>query len=483
MIEKRVSNLLQIEYEKMLLVYDTEDFLSFCDYLLMLRSNDYTVFFYDDIERFRYNYEAQIRGKDTKCAVIVNTSIYVPTDIKKAFTEVVLSLNTLYPKMDADVLRKHFRDLGLIDCSYDEFEKNCLKGTETESFINSVSFSDKNIKDYIRKQEEQIKESIATGPSYSDWIKIARQNAQLERYACLCRYERDQKFIDDAFKNFIVNGYQKLSGVVSTLAPSIVPKIMDKVANGEKVALIVADGMSMFDFEILSDHLNVFDYSVGGSFAMIPTITSISRQALLAGKYPQQLEDPFSLAKEESGFYSAALERGYKKEQCFYGRGYDAEPNSMTKIAAIIINDIDDMVHGQHQGRLGMYNDVKLWAEKGCLIALIEKLLQNGFKVYLTADHGNTHCIGEGSFKKSGVETETKSKRMVVLKDFADVSDDLSSRTFNYPGYYMNKNFKYRICNARTSFDNKAEDVMTHGGISLEEVIVPFVEIRRRING
>ncbi|MBR6050057.1 MAG: PglZ domain-containing protein, partial [Clostridia bacterium] len=91
--------------------------------------------------------------------------------------------------------------------------------------------------------------------------------------------------------------------------------------------------------------------------------------------------------------------------------------------------------------------------------------------------------IGEGSFKKSGVETETKSKRMVVLKDFADVSDDLCNRTFNYPGYYMNKNFKYRICNDRTSFDNKGEDVMTHGGISLEEVIVPFVEIRRKING
>ena len=69
---------------------------------------------------------------------------------------------------------------------------------------------------------------------------------------------------------------------------------------------------------------------------------------------------------------------------------------------------------------------------------------------------------------------------MVVLKDFADVSADLEERTFEYPGYYMDKSYRYRICNGRTSFDNKNEDVMTHGGITLEEVIVPFVEVRKK---
>ena len=256
--------------------------------------------------------------------------------------------------------------------------------------------------------------------------------------------------------------------------------MIDRIATGEKVALVVADGMSMFDFEILSEYMDSLDYSLGGSFAMIPTITSISRQALLAGKYPQQLENPFSLAKEESGFYATAQERGYTKAQCFYGRGYDSEPGSMVKFAAIIINDIDDMVHGQRQGRMGMYNDVTLWAKQGKLQSLLLQLLNKGFRVYLTADHGNTHCVGKGSVKKLGVETETKSKRMVVLKDFADVSADLEERTFEYSGYYMDKNYQYRICNGRTSFDNKNEDVMTHGGISLEEVIVPFVEVRKK---
>ena len=480
MREQRVRKILQIEYEKRLLIYDTENFASCFDYALMLMANDFTVYLYDDIERMRYVYESQIRNTDGPCAIIVTSDIYVPTDIRNDFFEVKLSLKSLYPQMSIPVLYEHIYDLDLIDRSYDDFERNCVRESETEYYIEKFSYSGNNVRGYIREQEYAIRLMISKGASYSDWIKIAMMNARLERYSCLHHIDRDQSFIDDAFKSFIDNGYQKLAGVVSKDAPVILPKVIDKIATGEKVALVVADGMSMFDFEILSEYMNGLYYSLGGSFAMIPTITSISRQALLAGKYPQQLENPFSLAKEESGFYATAQERGYTKAQCFYGRGYDSEPGSMVKFAAIIINDIDDMVHGQRQGRMGMYNDVTLWAKQGKLQSLLLQLLNKGFRVYLTADHGNTHCVGKGSVKKLGVETETKSKRMVVLKDFADVSADLEERTFEYSGYYMDKNYQYRICNGRTSFDNKNEDVMTHGGISLEEVIVPFVEVRKK---
>ncbi len=52
-----------------------------------------------------------------------------------------------------------------------------------------------------------------------------------------------------------------------------------------------------------------------------------------------------------------------------------------------------------------------MFAESGKLQTLIHTLYAKGFNVYLTADHGNTPCLGVGKFR-TGVETETKSKRI-----------------------------------------------------------------------
>jgi hypothetical protein len=48
----------------------------------------------------------------------------------------------------------------------------------------------------------------------------------------------------------------------------------------------------------------------------------------------------------------------------------------------------------------------------------------------------------------------------------------------DYPKYYLKKDYDYLICKVGDSFDAKDEDVMTHGGISIDEVIVPFITIK-----
>lgn len=42
-----------------------------------------------------------------------------------------------------------------------------------------------------------------------------------------------------------------------------------------------------------------------------------------------------------------------------------------------------------------------------------------------------------------------------------------------YPKYYLSKEYDYLICGIGSSFDSKGEKVMSHGGISIDEVIVP----------
>jgi hypothetical protein len=219
-----------------------------------------------------------------------------------------------------------------------------------------------------------------------------------------------------------------------------------------------------------------FKYEYNASFALIPTTTAISRQSLLSGKYPRQLANPFSLSGEESGFIEAGLSLGYAKNEIQYLRGYEPNVGVTTQLAGIIINEVDDVVHGQQHGRTGMLGSMKVLAESDKLQKLIRSLYTQGFTVFATADHGNTPCVGIGKFR-SGVEVETKSKRMAVLKDFAEETDMLRENTVLFPGTYLDKSYRYYICKRGVSFDSKGDEVMTHGGVSIDEVIVPFIRI------
>ena len=127
-----------------------------------------------------------------------------------------------------------------------------------------------------------------------------------------------------------------------------------------------------------------------------------------------------------------------------------------------------------------MYNDITLLAKQGKLIGTVRRMLKAGFDVYISADHGNTPCTGMGKLMKTGVETETKSHRMVVLKDFADKSAIMEKYPglIKYPKYYLDKQFDYLIWGIGGSFDAKGEEVMNHGGITIDEVIVPFIKIK-----
>ncbi len=482
MLAQRIQKHLSTAYENRLLIRDLDSFAAVFDYERLLGELGYPVIFYGDAEQFRYRYETEFKDADMRLAVIADGSCYVPYDIRQSFYERPLSLEVLYPKLNAAVLRRHLSDLDLIDCAYDTLYQDALSIGQAEQFIAQSAWSAENIRRFLSSAEGTLHCAAGRAVTFSDWVHVAQLNAKLAVYAASVGLERSQQAINDAFSSFIGSGYSRLSGHVSTRSPVILPKVMDWIG-GEKTAFIVADGMSMFDFEILSRYFSDFDLECSGVFALIPTTTSISRQSLLSGKYPRQLARPFSLANEKSEFLKAAAARGLKEHQCFYGQGCEVLPGPLVRLAAIILRDVDDIVHGQRQGRQGMYHDISLLAKSGKIQNLILPLLRRGFQVYLLSDHGNTCCTGIGSAPRVGVETETKSRRMLVLKDFAQIPAELSDKTFLYPGYYLDKSYQYVICKDSTSFDRKNETVMTHGGITIEEVIVPFVRIRRKQNG
>lgn len=477
MILDRIKSHLAIEYEKKIIIIDGE-LEELFDFRYMLRSNGFSTVDYDDVEFIRYKYESEIKNSQLNWAIIVSKEIYIPSDILNAFYPVRLSLNELFPNLNSQILREYRNDLDLISLSYDLNYEQFNTPERTRNFINEYSFSLNNIEKYCLIKVDELKELTTKNNITSDeWINIAKIKAKILYYASIENLTFDFTFLDEAFELFVKDKYKSLSTQVNINAPAILPNTLELISGG-KVALIVMDGMSLFDFEIISHHMHNINYDYSGSYALIPTTTAISRQCLLSGKYPRELENPFSLSREEKQFREATQSLGYLPNQVLYSRGYSTEFNHQTKFLAIIINDIDDMVHGQIQGQLGMFNSIDLFAKSNKLQNLIIELYQQGFEVYVTSDHGNRVCRGVGKLRNTGVEVETKSKRMVILKDYAEENEMISKYTSTYEGYYLDKSYKYLICDPDVSYDVSNETVVTHGGSTIDEVIVPFIKVK-----
>jgi hypothetical protein len=485
MIKKRIERLLALEPEnscaEKYIILDNCGFAKYYDYAALLREHGYNVYEYTNVEAFRVLYEENLKLSAERIAVVVAGEYYVPYDIQRAFRKINLSLAAIFPFLNSDAIGRHIRDLDLISFAYDSCYSDISTEAQTEDFIRDIVFARAMVERFCQSKTEELRTMCDAASKYSDWFDAAKLKAVIGYYATMENISIDLSFADAAFMRFISDGYGSLSTQVNRDYPPIVAKTLGVISgrgNGnEKAALIVMDGMSLFDFEIISRYFDGIEFEYHCSFALIPTTTSISRQSLLSGKYPRELEKPFSLAGEEKEFIAASEQLGYAANQIQYVRGFEPDISPRAKFVAVIINEVDDIVHGQRQERVGMLGDMNVLGRSGKLQRLISSLVKLGFTVYISADHGNTPCVGVGGFR-SGVETETRSMRMAVLKNFAEANALLSQNAGEYQGYYLNKNYRYFICNPGVSFDSKGESVMTHGGISLDEVIVPFIKVK-----
>ena len=132
-------------------------------------------------------------------------------------------------------------------------------------------------------------------------------------------------------------------------------------------------------------------------------------------------------------------------------------------------------------GSAGMHNQIKQWCKGGFLGSLIEYLLGHGYEVWLTADHGNIECEGKGR-PSEGVIAETRGERVRVYPTPELRSQVASNFTFAHEwkpiglpsGYFP------LVAGGCDAFVNPGDSIVGHGGIAIEEVIVPFVKFERR---
>ena len=495
------------QYSERILLIDDDKLEEIMNYSTEFIANGFEVIKYTDDLNFRVQYEDQLKTTEEKLLVIAQADHFIPYDIRKRFRTCDISLTKLFPKLNVDVLKeKSAFDFELLCLANQSDFDDLRKRSQTEQYFDLKVYTKENVKKYIVTLFNKIMNGIkAASPvhaelvlnestakynnsfelsekktGYRDWFLIAEEKAKIDVLAAKYDLEIDTSEINRQFKEYVLAQFGKLSQIIDGETPVVISRVMEYTCeNSTKFIIVIMDGMSEFDWDIISTSFGDIKYEKTAAFAMIPTTTSVSRQCLVSNKYPSQLVEPWKQSKEKAEYKACAKELGFTDEQIGYDRGYEAEFSSVVRCGVVIINDVDDLVHAQQQGRLGMFNDITILANQSKLANMTKRFLKQGYDIYITSDHGNTACRGLGKLMGTGVEMQTKSRRMLVLKDFADKQKLMEKYgLIEYPKYYLKKEYDYLICDVGVSFDAKGEEVLSHGGITIDEVVVPFIKIK-----
>ena len=171
--------------------------------------------------------------------------------------------------------------------------------------------------------------------------------------------------------------------------------------------------------------------------------------------------------------------KGIKRRDQLTELGTDISAPSI-KVAGIVVDMVDEIVHGAMLGKRGIATQIEGWCESGFVDQLFSLLLDKGFHVYLTADHGNVEAVGQGR-PNQGLAPEIRGERVRTYRSetLANESAAANSNTYRIDLAGLPSNFMPIFAAGRTAFMQQGELAVVHGGISIEELIVPFVKVVR----
>lgn len=397
---------------------------------------------------------------------------------------------------------------------------------------NQRLVSEKTMTDY-QIQFRQILMEINSGLDKEGWVDIykkiiswelkldASQTTEMQDILQMQKNEANAEFC-----KFIMNKYQSWfeseedSPVMShNLLKSY---MLPELTSGTPSFLFLLDNLRFDQWKIIEPEISkLFRVEEEKTFySILPTSTQYSRNAIFAGMTPNDIKKNHAsrwLDDNEDGgknnheaeFLKSQLNRlmrdpvnmdymkvtNVQKAKQMSDNILNSLNNDLT---VVVYNFIDMLSHARTEmevlkelaGDEKAYRSLTLsWFDNSPLKTALEKLAEKKVQIFITTDHGTirvhkpTKIIGDRQTTtnlryKSGKNLKYERKEVFEIKDPAKVglpSPNLSTtyvfakeeRFFLYPNNY-------------NKFNNLYMDTFQHGGISLEEVICPFVKLRPR---
>lgn len=301
------------------------------------------------------------------------------------------------------------------------------------------------------------------------------------------------------------------------MSPDVLSRyVVPQLKVGRKVLFVVVDCMRLDQWMLVEPLVAEF-YNIqrDNYFAILPSATPFARNALFAGMFPDEIHEAYpdnymvqdegSLNRYEEQFLSDGLRRfgvGESVRVRFLKVHNDTEGDALAKrvadyfdsqMVAIVYNFLDFLVHGRSNNVIlkeiagteaAFRSLMKSWFLHSSLFAILKSFAARDFTVVITSDHGSVLCR-RGTMAHGKRTTSTNLRYKYGDNLSSDPNDSIlikKPHEWRLPSlslattYIIAKDdFYFVYPNRYNEMVRYFHNSFQHGGISLEELVVPLM--------
>lgn len=290
------------------------------------------------------------------------------------------------------------------------------------------------------------------------------------------------------------------------------------VDNGEKVFLLIIDNFRYDQWRVLADEVGS-DFVIEEDMytSILPTATQYARNAIFSGLMPSQIkemypqfwvdeEDDEGKNLNEEALIETQIARYRRKDSFSYSKVLtsaaaekylDGIKNlSRNDINVLVINFVDMLSHARTESIMvrelaaneAAYRSITLsWIRHSAIKKLFAYLADNKYTVVITTDHGSIQVgnpvkvIGDRNTNtnlryKLGKALNCNSKDIFEIKEPGKAF--LPSPNISTSYIFTTGDDFFAYPNNYNHYVSYYKDTFQHGGISMEEMIIPIIKMR-----
>lgn len=448
-------------------------------------------------------------------------------DIKPALPVVMVTKNETESLME-EAIGKKITDYLIKPVNPNQVLLVCKKILESKRLKG-----DRVSRDYIQ-EFNSISMSLMNELTWEDWINIhikmtnweieldehpelgLKQTINDQRRECNVEFS---KYIEKNYKDWVNDNPQK-----PVLSNQLIEKfIVPDLNNYKSIFFFVIDCMRLDQWLKMEKYLNnMFKISKEYYYSLLPTATPYSRNAIFAGLYPSDLEkhypdlwkgedDENSKNNYEKEFMMKFFERKRIKLRnelrytkimdSDFSRGIENKILTFTNnhVNAIVINFVDMIAHSRSDTAIlkeiapdeSAYRSLtESWFEHSSFFGMLRQLsTKKKIKIIITTDHGSIRCLhgvkalGDRESSpnlryKYGRNVKADPRNAILIHKPHEYKLPLRNGIVNY--IIAKEDFYFVYPTDYHKYLHQYNDTFQHGGISLDEMILPVVTLETK---